>query len=101
MKKIILLSLNYFDFEDIKEVDRKGVHSVEKSDLVFFGLVGIKDLVRKEVPQAIATCKKAGIKVCMITGDNKITARAIGNFFIIGIINYIKNSKGMPNYNRR
>ena len=53
MKKIILLSLNYFDFEDIKEVDRKGVHSVEKSDLVFFGLVGIKDLVRKEVPQAI------------------------------------------------
>jgi len=51
---------------------------VEKKNLTFLGVVGIKDILRKEVPQSIATCKKAGIKVRMITGDNKITARAIG-----------------------
>lgn len=62
---------------NLEEKDEKGVHLVEKTDLVFFGLVGIKDMVRKEVPAAIAICQKAGIKVCMITGDNKLTARAV------------------------
>lgn len=57
------------------------MHIIEKSNLIFIGLVGIKDIIRKEVPQAIAACKKAGIKVIMITGDNKITARAIGKLF--------------------
>lgn len=71
-----------FELIDIEEVDQKGVHVIEKSDLTFFGLVGIKDMIRREVPQAIAACKKAGIKVCMITGDNKITARAVGRFNI-------------------
>jgi Ca2+ transporting ATPase len=41
------------------------------------GVLGIKDILRKEVPEAIRLCKKAGIKVRMVTGDNKITARAI------------------------
>lgn len=66
---------------DITEKDTKGVFQVEKENLVFFGLVGIKDILRKEVPNSIQICKKAGIKVRMVTGDNKITARAIGKFF--------------------
>jgi len=41
-------------------------------------VVGIKDILRQEVPKAIEACKNAGIKVRMVTGDNKITARAIG-----------------------
>ena len=56
---------------------------MEKSNLILFGVVGIKDILRPEVPDAISTCKKAGIKVRMVTGDNKITARAIGKFFYI------------------
>lgn len=35
------------------------------------------DILRKEVPPAIIKCKKAGIKVRMVTGDNKTTAKAI------------------------
>lgn len=38
------------------------------------GVIGIKDILRKEVPGAVLLCKTAGIKVRMVTGDNKLTA---------------------------
>jgi Ca2+ transporting ATPase len=40
-------------------------------------LCGIKDIIRAEVPEAVATCNVAGVRVRMVTGDNKITAIAI------------------------
>ena len=51
--------------EDIDDID-----SVE-SDLVFLGLIGIMDPPRPEVKAAIETCLRAGIKVKMITGDQR------------------------------
>lgn len=50
---------------------------IETSKLVLVGILGIADVLREEVPPAIAQCKTAGIKVRMVTGDNKDTARAI------------------------
>lgn len=47
------------------------------SELVFQGLVGIKDPLRPDVAKTIATAQKAGIKVVMITGDHKLTAQTI------------------------
>ncbi|XP_028620427.1 plasma membrane calcium-transporting ATPase 4 isoform X2 [Grammomys surdaster] len=45
--------------------------------LICIAVVGIEDPVRPEVPEAIAKCKRAGITVRMVTGDNVNTARAI------------------------
>ncbi|CAF2413402.1 unnamed protein product [Rotaria sp. Silwood2] len=47
------------------------------NDLTCIAIVGIEDPVRKEVPEAIEKCQKAGVVVRMVTGDNIMTARSI------------------------
>jgi len=46
-------------------------------DFEFVGLLGLADPLRAEVPQAVAECHQAGIRVVMITGDHPRTAKAI------------------------
>ncbi|WP_271007710.1 cation-translocating P-type ATPase [Paucibacter sp. B51] len=45
--------------------------------LRFLGLLAFADPLRPEVPEAIAQCRAAGLRVLMITGDHPATARAI------------------------
>jgi P-type Ca2+ transporter type 2C len=48
-------------------------------DLVFLGLVGMKDPIRPEAKAAVEACRAAGIQTVMITGDHRDTAAAIAN----------------------
>ena len=72
MRVIALFARKVEDGEDISDIS-----SIE-NDLIFLGLVGIMDPPRPEVKAAIETCQRAGIQVKMITGDQHVTAAAIG-----------------------
>ena len=68
----------------IKKDDLTNKKTLE-TDMVFVGLVGMIDPPRKEAKDAVAVCKKAGMKAIMITGDHLITASAIARE--LGILN--------------
>ena len=53
------------------------VEDVER-ELTLLGLIAMEDPPRPEVPSAIAACRRAGVRVVMVTGDHGLTAAAIG-----------------------
>jgi Ca2+-transporting ATPase len=50
-----------------------------ENGLEWDGYVGIRDPLRDNIAESVATCQRAGIRVRMVTGDNPETARAIGH----------------------
>uniref|UniRef100_A0A673J8H8 Calcium-transporting ATPase n=1 Tax=Sinocyclocheilus rhinocerous TaxID=307959 RepID=A0A673J8H8_9TELE len=63
--------------EDKMDLENSAKFSEYESNLTFIGCVGMLDPPRKEVIGSVKLCSKAGIRVIMITGDNKGTAVAI------------------------
>ncbi len=59
------------------------IHENDIQELVFVGLFAIMDPVRFDVKETIGVCKRAGIRVVMVTGDHKRTAAAIGKLIHI------------------
>ncbi|GAB5490955.1 MAG: cation-translocating P-type ATPase [Phototrophicaceae bacterium] len=71
-------------FRSLDDFDPKATDNIEEN-LVFIGLVGMIDPPRPEVIEAVKTCRTAGIRPVMITGDHPMTALAIAKE--IGIAN--------------
>lgn len=69
-------SLRVMGFASRKLTEDVQPEEAEK-DMVFAGLMGMRDPPREEVKVAIATCTSAGIRTVMITGDHRTTASAI------------------------
>jgi sodium/potassium-transporting ATPase subunit alpha len=69
------------------------VDAVER-DLVFLGLVAMMDPPHKEVPEAVARCRQAGIRVIMITGDHPLTALAVARK--VGLVPAESNAGSAP-----
>jgi P-type Ca2+ transporter type 2C len=76
------IALAHCDFDDITKLklptNLQNVDWVFKQKLVLDAIVGIKDVLRDGISDAVLKCQKAGIKVRMITGEHIDTARAIG-----------------------
>jgi P-type Ca2+ transporter type 2C len=63
---------------DVPESRARNPDEDVEQEMVFLGLQGMLDPPRPEVPDALAGCLDAGISIVMITGDNAVTARAVG-----------------------
>ena len=64
-------------YKDVDILPSKIESNYIENDLIFTGLIGMIDPPREGVKEAIATCRRAGIKPVMITGDHITTANAI------------------------
>ena len=71
-----VLAVGYADLDYLpNKIDSQTI----ENNLIFVGLIGMKDPPREGVKEAVSTCRRAGIKTVMITGDHIITAKAIAN----------------------
>lgn len=68
-----VIAVAYCDLDRIPSKIDSGL----ENNLIFIGLLGMIDPPREGVKEAVLTCRKAGIKTVMITGDHIITAKAI------------------------
>ena len=64
-------------YKDISVLPERIESSFVETGLKFIGLIGMIDPPREGVKEAVSTCKRAGIKTVMITGDHIVTAKAI------------------------
>ncbi|HET6371637.1 MAG TPA: cation-translocating P-type ATPase, partial [Nitrospiria bacterium] len=63
-------------FRLLSSAERKSLRDAE-GDQIFVGMAGMIDPARPEVKEAVATCKRAGVRPMMITGDHPLTARHV------------------------
>ncbi|MDM7933844.1 MAG: HAD-IC family P-type ATPase [Methanothrix sp.] len=81
-----------FAWKPLSEGDSLDMGFVE-SDLIFAGLTGMMDPPRPEALEAVGRCRDAGIRTIMITGDHRLTARAIARELGMGHGGVIEGSE--------
>jgi Ca2+-transporting ATPase len=66
-------------FRSLEKISEPFTPEELEQDLTFIGMTGMIDPAREEVKAAISTCREAGIRPIMITGDHPLTAGYIAN----------------------
>jgi len=67
-KGLRVIGLAYKNIDNLKDLF---------ADIVFVGMIALKDPIRKDVKRAIKTVKGAGMRPIIVTGDHKLTAKAV------------------------
>ena len=78
-KEVSQNDLNNWDKTEFKTEGKeiREVYEIEESGFILLGIVGIQDILKDGVDQAVLDCLRARINVIMVTGDNLTTACAI------------------------
>ncbi|BAT72729.1 hypothetical protein VIGAN_01016200 [Vigna angularis var. angularis] len=79
VKSMATKSLRCIAFAQKSSNGNENIEKLEESELTLLGILGLRDPCRPGVEAAVESCKKAGVKIKMITGDNVHTARAIAS----------------------
>jgi len=69
--------INENEYENCEKPDEQG-NLIDQGNLIFLAVFGIKDSLRDGVKEAVKKCHEASVNVIMVTGDNIVTATAIG-----------------------
>ena len=75
------------DEENLANLGSSIIYVLEENKII--GLIGVKDIIRKECRKTIKKLKELGIDIIMLTGDNELTAKIIAKE--LGIDNVISN----------
>jgi len=75
--RVLALAIRKVGHEEAKNIVKSENQQDSESNLSFIGLIGLIDPPKQGVRESISTCKTAGIRVIMITGDHVTTASAI------------------------
>ncbi len=78
-KGLRIISVAFKNIDSALANDFKSEDDRLVNELVFVGLMALKDPLRPEAKDTIKLAKEAGIKTVMITGDNRLTAKTIAN----------------------
>ncbi|PIS16949.1 MAG: hypothetical protein COT61_01240 [Candidatus Portnoybacteria bacterium CG09_land_8_20_14_0_10_44_13] len=72
-------------YQKMSDHQKTGLKPEMISGLVFTGLISLRDPLRKEAKRAIELCRRAGMNMIIVTGDHKLTAKAIADELGLGV----------------
>lgn len=77
--RVLAVAYRHLSEREEKDLKQNLKNEDIENDLIFLGLMAMIDPPRKEAVHSVNTCRKAGIRPIMITGDYSLTAKAIAS----------------------
>lgn len=78
-KAMRVIAFAHKELQDLRDYENERNHKDMESGMTFDGFVAISDPLRGDVCEAVANCRRAGIDLKILTGDNIVTATAIAD----------------------
>ncbi|MFT8889579.1 MAG: calcium-translocating P-type ATPase, PMCA-type [Ethanoligenens sp.] len=78
-KAMRVIAFAHKELDTMRDYENERLHATMETGMVFDGFVAISDPLRANVYDAVKNCRRAGINLKMLTGDNIVTATAIAN----------------------